>query len=333
MALRVDTTHSASATYADKTPTMNLGIQPGTISGTGRSLVGRTVTPYGISERTSNTTRMGDVMLKRGVNPAATMALLEKIGHQNGLIEPSTGMINYQAPTGESVTVKPILGQTARDQAKALAANEDRYPVAWIEVDGQTRLATFDTTTRQLKFENHSIHTLQMGRMMIENGADPEATRALAQAIGAKTDRFDQFTGAMTFDVRGSDVTVTPILTKADRNIAKVVTPNGSYPVATMTANGATKLLVYNTETEKIEKLTISHNLPANISDYRLHGQVPHMLTGVNAAMATNGVSLTLRSSVLAYLQEQGVSSVISDSTAGRFSVTLNTGETFSTGY
>ncbi|WP_148258993.1 hypothetical protein [Simkania negevensis] len=333
MALRVDTTHSTSVNYADRAQAMNLGVSPGTISGTGGSLVGRVQTPYGVIERTSNTTKMGDVMLKRGVNPTATMALLEKIGHQNGLIEASSGTMSYQASTGANVTVKPILGQTARDQAKALAGNENRYPVAWVHVDGDIKLATFDTTTHELKFENHSIHTLQMGRMMVENGVDPKATRALAQAIGAKTDRFDQYTGAMTFDVNGTDTTVTPILTQAERNVAKVVVPKGSYPVATMTRAGVTTLLVYNTESEKIQKLTIPHNLPANISTYQLHGQVPHLLTGVNAAMATNGVPMGLRMSVIAYLQEQGVSSVISDSSEGRFTVTLNSGETFSTGY
>lgn len=330
--LRVEN-HSPSMSYGiDHTPKTNLGFTPGTISGTGRSLVDRVQTPYGIIEKTSDTTKMGDVMLRKGANYAATMSLLEKIGHQDGLFNPSTGTMDYQGPGGENVTVSPILGQTARDQAQALAGSGDRSPVAWVEVDGQTKLAVFDTSTQELKFENHSSDTMRMGRKMVESGVDTAATRALLSAVGKKTDRYDQYTGEMTFDVEGSDVTVTPILNEAQRNIARVMVPKGSYPVATMTMAGETKFLVHNTATGKIEKLSILHDLPANIADYKLHGEIPHNLKGVNAAMATNGVPMTLRSSVVAYLMEQGVSSVMTAASEGRFMVTLTSGETFGTG-
>lgn len=330
--LRVEN-HSPSMAYGiNHTPKANLGFTPGTISGAGRSLVDRVQTPHGTLERTSNTTKMGDVMLRKGANYEATMALLNKVDHQIGMFDPSTGMMNYQGPSGENVTVRPILGKTARDQAQALAGSGDRSPVAWIEVDGKTKLAVFDTSTRELKFENHNNDTMRMGRKMVESGVDTAATRALLQAVGAKTDRYDQYTGEMTFDVEGRDVTVTPILNEAQRNIARVMVPKGSYPVATMTMAGETKFLVHNTATGKIEKLSILHDLPENIADYKLHGEVPHSLKGVNAAMANNGVPVLLRLSVIAYLKEQGVSSVITAPSEGRFMVTLTSGETFGTG-
>jgi len=333
MALKVHT-DSVSAAYTPRTENsspMNLGVIPGGVRGEGASLIGRANT-FGSLEITSNTTKMGDVMLKRGVNTAATLALLEHVGHQNGLIDPSTGLMLFTAKDSVDVTVQPILGQFARDQVKALTPRNS-YPVATITEGGVEKIASFNTVTRTLQITDVSSDAAKMARVMIENDVDTHATRALFEHIGPRGDGFQESTGSMGYIQGSGKVIYRPILDEATRDKARVLAPKNSYPVAQVTEGGERKLVFYNTQTREIEKLSVPTMLQADISDYQLEAEVPHLLRSVDKIMYANGVSTPLRSSVIAYLALTGVEGVITDSQSGRFSVSLSNGQTFGTGY
>ena len=157
MGTKIEGSRSASMIYAmDSAKQHGLAVRPfGFQDPVTQRLAGRVVIPgvlkTGNVDRESNTTRMGTVMLSRGVDVAATMALMEKVGHQNGLFSPANGMLGFEA-RGTSVSITPILGATQRGQAQALS-EKNNYPVAWVQAGSTVRLASYNRDTEELEHE------------------------------------------------------------------------------------------------------------------------------------------------------------------------------------
>lgn len=137
------TVHMVGPSESQAKPTHQFEVQ---------SLTGRLVSVSQGVEKTSNTTRMGDVMLSRGVDIAATVALMSEVGHQNGMSDSSSGMISFVSDE-KNIVVQPILGATPRGKAQALSAKRGNYPIAWVQVNGQNKLASYNRETGKIEHE------------------------------------------------------------------------------------------------------------------------------------------------------------------------------------